>query len=229
MSLILSDQWRIYISANNGSSSFTGLIEVEMSDEPSGSNIATGGTASASSQLNGYEASKAFNGIKTGGDGWTTSTNQESPCWIAYTFSEPVNIREVRLYALKDSTAGADAQPRDFTIEYHDGSEWVSVNEYTGETGWSQYEERVYEGAPLPPHHITGKVTRGTINTPCEAFVTVHDQNTGEIYGSGYSDPLTGEYDIGVSSATTVFLKISDPSGKYNPVVVENIVPTPVV
>lgn len=221
-----STQWRVYITANNGNNSYTGLAELEMASEPGGANLCTGGTPIASSQHSTYHKGKAFDGNKNA-YGWITQSGSEIPAYIGYTFSESVTIAEFRIWSDNPGLAGAGAELKDFVLQYHDGTDWVSVEDasYTGETGWGSYEQRTYAGfQPKSFYRVTGKVVTGE-NTPAIGRnVFAHNQDTFAIIGSGVTDQF-GNFQVDATENATIMIRVVDPNGIYNTVVRENLIP----
>ena len=113
-----SSQWRINISAVQSAGNWANISHIEMAATVGGTNLCSGGTATASSDDGSNVAANAFGG--TVGAAWFSGTGT-MPQWIAYQFASAVTIGEVRL-------RGPNSQPNDgiknFTIEYFDGSAW---------------------------------------------------------------------------------------------------------
>lgn len=88
--------------------------------------LCTGGTATASGQQGGYEASKAFDDSTA--TAWYSSDGTGSDDWIAYQFPQAYAIREVDITS---STAGGGAAtfwPTSWLLQSSpDGSSWTTV------------------------------------------------------------------------------------------------------
>lgn len=224
-----STQWRVYITQNNGHTNFTGVAELEMAEEAAGPNLCSGGTPISSSSHPTYNEPLAFDGSKST-YGWITVSGQAKPSWIGYQFASPVQIREFRIWSNENSLTGGNDEPQDFVLQYFDddASDWVDVEgaSYTGETGWTNYEERVYEGdlsAPLTAT-VSGKCVRGAANLPANREIYVYSMVDGEYRGYAETDQY-GDFTAYINGDTEVFLRIVDPEGIYSTEIRENITP----
>lgn len=227
--MALSTQWRVYITKNNGNVNYTGVAELEMAEEVDGPNLCAGGTAiSATSHLT-FPATNAFNGSKST-YGWVTIQGQPKPTWIGYQFASAVQIREFRIWSNEDGLAGGNDEPRDFELQYYDDntSEWVSVDgaSYTGETGWTNYEERVYAGdlSTLEPSTVSGKCVRGVANLPAHREIYAYSMVDGSYIAFAETDAY-GDFVVNMYGTDPVFLRIVDPEGIYSTEIRENIIP----
>ncbi len=122
--------WRINVTLNNGSASNWSLTEVVFRTVPGGPQVATGGTASASTTLGGYPASNAFDGNLSNLYVATQSTG-----WLQYDFgaSNLVAIAEIAIVSRFDGFQ--TDSPRDFQVQYSDnGSSWTTAWSVTGQT-----------------------------------------------------------------------------------------------
>jgi hypothetical protein len=81
----------------------------------------------------------------------------------------------------------------------------------------------------LSLNHVTGTVRVG--GKPTRRAVHIHNRDTGELLGSGYSDPITGYYDIGTLSSDPCYVVVlEDPAvNKFESRVRDYVVPEPVV
>ena len=134
-------QWRIYVTAVDGSLSYATFSDVGFfaSDDGTGTNLATTRIAQSQSGDGAIgPASAIFNGnvVDEGG------SSQPLPYWVSAQWAEPVSVGSVALSAqrvLPDRTA------KDFIVQgSDDGVTWFDVYSKSGETGWVQYETRVY-------------------------------------------------------------------------------------
>lgn len=92
-----------------------------------GSDVCTGGTASASTQANGYEASKAFDDNL--GTGWSSGVNS-LPSWIQYDLGSGVT-KTVRKLRVQPGGDAIGLGIKDFILQgSNDGSSWTDI--YTG-------------------------------------------------------------------------------------------------
>lgn len=131
----LATRYRINISAvQGGGANFPGICEIEMASSVGGTDLCSGGTATASATAGGSFASNAFD--NNTGTGWSAGTTTV-PQWIEYQFASAETIAEVRITALSINDA-----PANFTIEYHDGSAWQVLKTVTGVTWAATLEKR---------------------------------------------------------------------------------------
>jgi hypothetical protein len=134
--------WRLRSTATDGGGN-VGLCELMMYDS-SGVNQCTGGTAFSSTQFEGGGPNtEAFDGIVTGGDtnrwnGWDTTE------WIGYKFSGAKSIITIGIVA---QTTFQSNSPKDFVIEYWDGSAYQTAMTLTGITGWTSGQTRYFNAA----------------------------------------------------------------------------------
>jgi hypothetical protein len=137
-----STQWRVYITANNGGG-VPGIGEVEMYSTLGGANICMGGTASVSSFYTAdYNASKANDGNAS--TFWDAAG--PAPQWWQYAFASAVTVVE---FALRAPMSNLGDMPKDFALQYNDGSGWVTARSFTGETAWAAGEIRYYPVTPV--------------------------------------------------------------------------------
>lgn len=142
----ISNRWRLYMTAKPTAGSYMSACEVEMRNTPGGPNLASGGTATASTfqttgggvPSGGWTPAMAFDGVKTSASAWTASS-ATAPQWLEYAFTSPVTIEEVTLYTKHNDPGGT---PSSFDVQYYDGTTWV--------TYWSE----VWENPALP--HLAG-------------------------------------------------------------------------
>jgi hypothetical protein len=128
-----STKWRLYITATN--SSYANLGTLAMYDA-TGTDLCTGGTATASSVYGGQTANLAFDG--------NTATYWESgggltgtPAWLQYEFASAVSPTH---YSIQSGAYGNE-DPITFKLQYYDGSAWQDADTQTGTAGWSATTE----------------------------------------------------------------------------------------
>lgn len=137
---VTAQRWRVNITDNNGGASIT-LAEMMFFDNSLNAIPTTGGTPSASSNYSGsFDAAKAFD--KDYASRWSTASTATG--WLEYQFAAPVLPNIIGLMAGNNASAD-DQAPMDFSLQYHDGSDWVDSLTVTGETGWSQLELRLFQ------------------------------------------------------------------------------------
>ena len=126
--------WRLYITANNADSSYTGIGECEMAITAGGLTVTSGGTASASSTLT--PAGTAFDGIQNTTNGWVTYSGSAIPSWIQYDFGvgNAKVILEIRLFNQVDQYTRV---PKNLTVQgSNDGSDFTDVKIVNGLVSW---------------------------------------------------------------------------------------------
>lgn len=223
-----STQWRVYITANNGDTQYSGLAELEMAEEEGGDNICSGGTILFSSEHGSFDSPLAFDGSKST-YGWITNTGLPTPSYIGYEFASPVQIKEFRIWNNDEpALTGPGSSLRDFVLQYHDGTDWVDTEAvYTNETGWTPYELRTYVGdlSGSTYRAIIGRCVRGVSQLPAHRELYAYSMLDGEYCGYGETDEY-GNFEFTVSIDTEVFLRIVDPEGIYSTEIRENITQT---
>ena len=139
--------WRLFFPTNFPGQSRTSVAICEMRSTIGGPNVATGGTASASSQLSGTTvAANAFDGdVNTR---WESSTGA-GPHWLMYQFAAPVDIVELALRP--DGTLSPISPPGNFTLQSSDdGLVWNDVATFENVRPWSGGETRLYQVGVVP-------------------------------------------------------------------------------
>jgi hypothetical protein len=134
--------WRLRSTATDGGAQ-VGLCELMLYDS-SGINQCSGGTPFSSTQLEGGGPNtQAFDGIVTGGD--TNRWNGFSVAeWIGYKFPSAKTIITVGIVA---QTTFQSKSPKDFVIEYWDGSAYQTAMTLTNITGWTSGQTRYFNAA----------------------------------------------------------------------------------
>lgn len=127
--------YRLNITANNGAS-FTTVGELTLRSVAGGPQIATGGTASASSEIGAnYVATQAFDGDQT-----LRWAGFAPPQWLRYQLAAVASVVEYVVQVVSPSEG-----PRDWTFEgSQDGVNWAVLDTRTGEAWGSTYEARTY-------------------------------------------------------------------------------------
>lgn len=150
--------WRVLVTKNNSEVSgyqYVTIMELGLRTSIGGSSVATGGTASASSEAFGWVAANAFDGT-TSGNGWIGSNDLVAPPqWLKYDFGSgnDKDIVEFKV-ATRSGAVGVDRGqwPRDFALQYSDNnSTWTTLIEVGGETDWDQTSyEKTYSANDMP-------------------------------------------------------------------------------
>ena len=136
--------WRILFTS---AGTFDGgaLTEVEMYEDVSGPNIATGGTPISGSEAFGGTDEQLFDGNKTTSF-WAGASGAiaAGTSWVGYIFDEtPVNIVAFELTARSGSNS--NQMPDAFTLQRsEDGLTWEDVASFSDPASWASNESRVY-------------------------------------------------------------------------------------
>lgn len=129
---------RIFIT-QDGTRSTDQISEIEFRESSGGTDVATGGTATASEEYSAsFAASKAFD--DDAATQWVSS-DDVYPNWIQYQFPAAVSIVE---YAMKARSDAADGMPLAWMMEVSsDGASWVTLDTQTG-IKWTNGEQKVF-------------------------------------------------------------------------------------
>jgi hypothetical protein len=137
--------WRIRATTVDGGTAF-GVMEMEWRDG-GGTDQASGGKAFASSNDNSANWPElAYNDAPT-----TTpwASFGAPPAWNGYRWSGSTDIRAIAVTARTD---GFHSQsPKDFVIEYWDGSAYQTAYTPSSQTGWTSGETRVFSWGSVVP------------------------------------------------------------------------------
>ncbi|WP_332773883.1 hypothetical protein [Phenylobacterium sp.] len=142
-------QWRIRIWQSNSTTQaaaggqYANLAELEFRATIGGADQATGGAPISNGSINSTTKvpSKAFD--DTASTLWS-SNNPARTSAIGYSFASPVSVAEVSIQA---STTPIES-PKDFAIEYFDGSKWHIAKDISNETGWTSGQVRTFTVSP---------------------------------------------------------------------------------
>ena len=140
--------WRVFITANGGDNSFTGIIEIDFRETVGGTNLTVDGTnASSSSRHLTFIDDKAFDGSLASTDGWIVGfTGNPLPAWIAYDFGAEQLVQEILIGSYSTSSLTNERSVKDFLIQNSpDGVEWTTILEVTNQTGWTFGDQRAFE------------------------------------------------------------------------------------
>jgi hypothetical protein len=148
-----ADRWRVLVASTSDSASpqFCEISEVEFRTTPGGSNAATGGTASASGNLDTRVPANCFDG--SGTTVWlSTSFTPNTPAWIAYAFASAVTIVEV---AIKPTNSGnINRFPHLFAVQYSTDSgttwhtQWTVAGATASTTATQTFTDPSYGASP---------------------------------------------------------------------------------
>jgi hypothetical protein len=142
-------------------------------------NVALAGTASASSTTGNFSISSINNGDILGsrwgneGGGWNDDTLGVFPDWVQIEFNESKTINEIDVFTIQDSFGNPNEPTAsmtfsqygivDFTVQYWDGSAWVTV--INGDVTGNNYVWRQFSFSPV----VTSKF-KVTINKAIDGF-----------------------------------------------------------
>ncbi len=120
-------------------------------------NLATGGTASASSSTAGYEASKANDGLYGDANAWKSGTAGSG--WIQIDLGTAQTVS--RVVWGRDEAGGLNTNvPKDYTIQVStDGTNWTTVKTVTGHSFASAGENKTDVFAPVTARYVRLDVT----------------------------------------------------------------------
>ena len=165
--------WRLQIRSINGGST-VGVSELQMRTSIGGTNVATGGTASASSTQGVWTAAKAFDGLTTdtgAGNAWAGSGadinlvgdgGRYSWPWLKYDFGagNEKDIQEIVLYCSSNASSGLSpgSMPASWFFQWSDdNAKWTTQRAYAFDSStpsWTSLSSRIYDVRPIPPIDI---------------------------------------------------------------------------
>jgi len=138
-----STRWRLNITANNGHTIYLKIAEVEMRATTGGADQCSGGTATASSAYTGYGPDLAFD--DNDATSWVTEAYTVTG-WIEYEFAGAVEVGEYTITPYQ-----TDRAPKDWTLEYWNGSSWTVADTQSGETSWTTGVANTYSISDTVP------------------------------------------------------------------------------
>lgn len=152
---ISAERWRLRI-VTYGSDPQVGFGELEFRDVD-GIDLTTGGTASASTQALGKEASRAFDNNTDAGEGWLSAIGFAGTVWIEYDFPAPVTVRSVRAFPV---TLFPNYSPARFVIEAFVGGVWTPLGDRVAAT-WVEATSQTFRVNGVPSSSIVDAPTDG--------------------------------------------------------------------
>ena len=184
--------WRLNIAEVDGGTLIS-IAEIEMRIAIAGANVATGGTATASAQQVGSEASKAFDANNATNWLITAAVKQG---WIQYQFATAQDIIEHTITAPAATMTNA---PKNHTIQWSDDNlNWTTTAIVGGQTGWTTNEKRVFTHSSYPVTigvgtMLANMLPANTQTVPAATFNAVlrGDQIGGRVY-TGPTKYITG-------------------------------------
>lgn len=131
---ITATKWRINVSKNRDNGNQTGVTELEFRTDLGVPETPTGGNAYADGYYaGGYEPDKAFDGNTA--TVWLSHV-ASMPHYIEYEFAAPRQVTQISILPRGGGWQEAHS-PENFTIEYHDGTDWVVAETIVAATGWA--------------------------------------------------------------------------------------------
>jgi hypothetical protein len=195
-------KWRLNVTANDGGN-YVVFSEVQMHTEIGGADVCGGGFTQASSR---YDRTGSYGPQRAVDDDSATDYYSDGgivAAWWYYEFGRTVEVVEYSLRA--DSTYGDQSSaPRDWTLEYWDGSQWVVADTQTGQTGWASGETRTFSFVTGPPSNTTPVVEAGPDQT-----IPLASTATATLAGSATDDGLPDP----PAALTFLWTVVSSPSG----------------
>ncbi|MEU6247771.1 Ig-like domain-containing protein [Glycomyces sp. NPDC047010] len=94
-------------------------------------NLAEGQTATASYTAEGTTTAGAVDGTTINAPIWSSEGSGNDTDWYEVDLGESQDIDELRLYFYRDRTAGGLAEPAVYQVQYHDGTDWVTIEDQT--------------------------------------------------------------------------------------------------
>lgn len=132
-----SRSWRLDITSNNGGSVVGGIAKIELRGTPGGSDLATGGVASSSSDGSGSSAANAFDADSA--TAWDAAA--AGPQWIQYDFTSEVSIAEV---VVTPSAGTTDKLPKDFSVKFNGNNGWEKAIDVRNESSWQAGQPKTF-------------------------------------------------------------------------------------
>ena len=194
--------WRLVCRASGAGQTVVGLGELEMRTSIGGANVATGGTASASSTYSAaHAAGKAFDGLTndTGtGNAWATTgapnvggAGLGSFGWLQYDFGagNEQDIVEIVIHCPGSGGMSLNSMVTAWMFQWSDdGSSWTTQRHYSFDPStpaWSYSTSRIYDVRPLGAidiHNYTlfSEIAHHPYVTPGQPTAPVYDPNTEE-------------------------------------------------
>lgn len=140
---ISSTRWRIHTTDTNGGG-WTHLVSLAMHTSIGGSDVCSGGTASASYiNSSGESAAKAFDNDLTT-HWWSGNGDGSKNNWVEYAFASSVSIVEYAITGNSSSQNYPSDCPKAWTFEVWDGSQWLVVDTQSNQTSWGTSETRTF-------------------------------------------------------------------------------------
>ncbi|THV22864.1 Ig-like domain-containing protein [Glycomyces paridis] len=92
-------------------------------------NLAEGRDTSASFTAEGSGTAGAVDGTTINAPYWSSEGTTSGADWYEVDLGSQREVDEVRLYFYRDRTAGGLAEPSVYQVQYHDGTDWVTVED----------------------------------------------------------------------------------------------------
>lgn len=139
-----ASKWRVNVTASNDASPFLSIGDVEFREfvGVAETMMTVGGTPLASAPFFGGDpASLLFNGLTNVRYAYDMTGGYGAGKYAEFDFT---TARQVRQLCMKAPDAFFAEMAKDWTLDYWNGSAWVTVLTVTGETGWTTGQARTY-------------------------------------------------------------------------------------
>lgn len=139
--------WRLLFSLSNDAT-YLEVGEAAFRATSGGTNQASGGTPSASTEYSGsYTAAKAFDSSTS--TNWSTTAGTTVGSWLKYDFGSAVTVLQI---AITTPTSGPSTAPKTWDVQYSDdNSSWTTAWSVTNQTGWRTAQTRVFTDPAAAP------------------------------------------------------------------------------
>ncbi len=99
--------------------------------EGDAANLAEGRTATASHTADGSSVEGAVDGTTINAPYWSSAGSGNETDWYEVGLGGQVAVDEARLYFYRDRTVDGLAEPAVYQVQYHDGTDWVTIEDQT--------------------------------------------------------------------------------------------------
>lgn len=132
-----STKWRLNVSANNGGDALE-IAEIQFRTIATSPLAFSGGTIDASSNTS------SMANAADGKDVTTWFVYPATTGWWSYEYASPVEIKSYVVRSGYPDTTDCPKAPKDFTLEYWDGSAWVVADTKSNINTWGNHEVREF-------------------------------------------------------------------------------------
>jgi hypothetical protein len=166
--------WRLYITENNGDTSYTSVNELEFRGSIGGADLCTGGAPISGPYFSSLPPSNAFDdNVST----YLVLTNP-LPNYIGYQFASPVQVVQIAITATHSGEAARG--PKTIAVQYSDdGTTWTTLTTLPPQTVWGTEETRVFN---LPAYKFSGTISESSAIT--DWFIVATQCRSGALVGT---------------------------------------------